>query len=402
MKFTVLLSKFICIIILSTCLISSCKKNDNGGGTGNPPPGNPGSSANADSLSDHLQFFGATKKQGNIPQGPATSSLKISFKDTLYLMDQVPRPIKFLHTDITKNVAGVYMQVFIGGTGGPLGATYYYDVPELPDISASDTVSVVMIGFDPAGIKLPLTFDVKIIPYDKNKQPIAQADRHAKITEHKVDPKSNASSCGLVLPSGEYWRWQCSYIVKNNGGLSFYNDPNKFFGAEGQFIKGSCCNGTSIYGTCPGSPLPPNRSLHFATYYRIASEILAFNVNGTFIRETIEESPIPLPASSDFCSVAEGIIKANTNFTTYNGNYTITPATLPPDLQAYHDSLRLSLLQTSSTGFGYGNPGGIIHQLDCNIGALVLIQLDPEGFGQHLYKFYERRLPGDILWWTFN
>jgi hypothetical protein len=373
MKLSVLLFKKICTAILYVSVISSCKKNEKGGIV-NPPPVNPGTSANADSLSNRLQFFGATKKQGNIPQGPATNFLKISFKDTLYLMDQVKRPIKFLHTDTTKNVAGVFLQVFIGGTGGSLGATYYYDVPEIPDISKNDTVSVVMIGFDPAGIKPPLTFDMKIIPYDKNKQPLAQAGRHIKITEHKVDPKGNAGSCGLMLPSGEYWRWECSYIV-NNSGFTFYNDPNKFFGAEGQFIKGSCCNGVSIYGTCPGSSLPPNRSLHFATYYRIAAEVLVFNGNNTFLRETIEESPIPLPDSSDFCSVAEGRIKPNT---------------------------RLSLLQTSSTGFGYGNPGGIIHQLDCNIGALVLIQLDLEGFGKHLYKVYERRLPGDILWWTFN
>jgi hypothetical protein len=399
MKSPILFLKFFCVAMLSACFILSCKKTD----TSATPPVNPGVLVNADSLSDRLQFFGAVKKQGKIPAGPAGSSLKISFKDTLYLMDQVKRPIKFLHIDTTKNVAGVYMQVFIGGTGGSVGATYYYDVPEVPEISESDTVSVVTIGFDPVGSKPPLTFDMKIIPYDKNKQPLGQADRHVKITEHNTDPKSNAGSCGLALPSGEYWRWQCSYIVNSSGGFSFYNDPNKFFGAEGQFIKGSCCNGVSIYGTCPGSPLPPNRSLHFATYYRIASELLAFNSNGTFIRETIEESPIPLPASSDFCSVAEGVVKANTNFTTYNGNYTITPATLPPDLQGYKDdSLKLSLLQTSSTGFGYGNPGGIIHQLDCNIGALVLIQVDPEGFGQHLFKFYERRLPGDILWWTFN
>src|SRR5688500_6177409 len=90
-----------CCLLLFLCgQFFSCNKND-------PPPDpvDPGSGAsNADTISNHLQFWNATKKTGSIPRGPAGSTLMISFKDTLYLNDEIARPIKFLHEDTTKNV----------------------------------------------------------------------------------------------------------------------------------------------------------------------------------------------------------------------------------------------------------------------------------------------------------
>ena len=72
---------------------------------------------NADSISNHLQFYEATKIQGTIPNGPAGSSLKISFEDTLYLTNELKVPIKFLHERYSENVAGMYVQVH-GAAGG--------------------------------------------------------------------------------------------------------------------------------------------------------------------------------------------------------------------------------------------------------------------------------------------
>jgi hypothetical protein len=383
MKLSVLLFKFFCVTILYVCVIVSCKKSDDVGGPVNPPPVNPGSSVKADSLSDRLQFLKATKKQGAIPKGPAGSSLKISFKDTLYLVDQVMLPIKFEHLDTTKNVAGVYMQVFVGSAGGPLGANYYYDVPEVA-VDSSDTVSVIIVGFDPSSIKLPLTFDVKIIPYDENKQPIAESVRPVKITEHHVDPKGNSGSCGLVLPNSGTWDWVMSYMTKSD----FTSTPEKVWGADGQIIQGSCCAGISIYGICPGET-KPNAHLHFNTFYQIAGEQITLANNGTFFRRTVERGANPIPDSSNFCLPFEGLTRSYTRETLYFGNYTVGPATVPQDLQLYHDSLALRLQTTivDPKGGGYGNGGGIIHYLDCR--SLVLIQVDPEGFGQHLYKIYK-------------
>jgi hypothetical protein len=391
MKFTALLPKFFCMAILCACFILSCKKNDNGG-TGNPPPGNPGSSANADSLSDHLQFFGATKKQGAIPKGPTGSSLKISFKDTLFLVDQVKMPIKFQHLDTTQNVAGVYLQIQAAVIGGSF-ASYYYDVPEVPVLDSSDTVSVIMIGIDPAGFKLPLSFNITITPHNSSGQPLAQAVRPVKIVEHSTDPKGTGGSCGLVLPNDGTWDWVMSYMEKNTftSAPPFTSSPEKIFGADGQNINGSCCAGTSVYGICP-KETKPNTHLHFNTFYQIAGEQLSFIDGSSFIRRTVERGANPLPDSSNFCLPFEGLVKPFLHETFYSGHYTLTPAILPPDLRLFHDSLQLSLITdaTNPKGGGYGNSGGIIHFLDCN--SLVLIEQDREGFGQHLYKIYKRNI----------
>src|SRR5437867_5312741 len=99
MKYVVQSLKLICMVMLCVCFILSCRKTENESGQ---TPVISGSSATADSISDHLQFFNATKKQGTIPKGPSGSSLKISFEDTLYLLQQIKMPIKFLHKGTTQ------------------------------------------------------------------------------------------------------------------------------------------------------------------------------------------------------------------------------------------------------------------------------------------------------------
>jgi hypothetical protein len=405
MKVTVQFARFISIIFCFSIVMIACKKNEPTSNPPNNPPNgnnNNGGTATADTVSNHLQFFSANKIPGQIPKGPTGGSMKISFRDTLYLVDQVKIPIKFLHLDTTQNVTGVFIQV-AGLLGGSFSATDYYDVPEIQAIdSASDTVSIILIGIDPANLKLPLDFNITITPHNSSGQPIVQVTRPVKIVEHKTDPTGQQGSCGVVLPSSKYWDWNCSYIISKTPGkdFDFFDDPNKVFLSNGQMIAGSCCAGTSVYGICPRER-KPNRSLHFATPYQIFEERLIFYDAGNFFRLTSEDAPIPLPDKSDFCAGGEGVIKENINNTTYGGDYSVHPATLPPDLQSlFHDSLGLSLLQTSSSGGGYGNGGGIIHELDCTAGIMVLIGVDPEGFGQHLYKIYIARFVDDIKWYS--
>jgi hypothetical protein len=396
MKSLIMLFRIFILAMLCTGITLSCRKT---GSNENPPnPGGGGSNPTADSLSNHLTFLKATKKQGLIPKAPSASSLKVSFEDTLFLADQVKGPIKFQHLDTSQNVAGIFLQVD-ALIGGPLEASYYYDIPEVPQLDSSDTVSVILVGIDPTGIKLPLSFNVTIVPYNSSGQPIAQAVRPVKIIEHTTDPKSN-NSCGLVLPTGEVWDWDFSYIQSPQ--LDFYSNPDKVWGGEGQDILGSCCNGISIYGNCPGVTLP-NTSLHFDTYYQIMSEQLIFNDDGTYFRKTTEIGTTPLPDSSNFCDPFAGLVHPFLNTTLFFGNYTVTPATIPPDLQNYHDSLKLSLQIISVTpkGGGFGNPGGIIHLLNCKTGDLRLIQVDLEGFQQHLYKFYKRKSVLIDKWFKF-
>jgi hypothetical protein len=386
MKFSIMLFKKICLLIFCIGFAVSCRKTGTDG-----TPVNPGtSSPTADSLSDHLQFLKATKKQGTIPNGQAASSLKISFKDTLYLMDQVKGPIKFQHLDTTQNVAGIFLQVGAVINGSLVNASYYYDIPEAPKLDSSDTVSVIMIGIDPTSLKVPLTFNVTITPYNSSGLPIAQATRPVKIVEHTKDPKGKGGSCGLVIAQDETWDWVMSYMT--NSASFFSYTPEKVFGADGQRILGSCCDGNvSIYGNCPGLTLP-NTDLHFNTFYQIASEQLSFFDDGGFERRTVERGANPLPDSSNFCLPFEGLVRPYLHETFYSGDYFYVPAILPPDLEMYHDSLILVLnvKETNPKGGGFGNGGGILHFIDCN--SLVLIQQDLEGFGQHLYKIYKRRI----------
>ncbi len=144
----------------------------------------------------------------------------------------------------------------------------------------------------------------------------------------------------------------------------------------------------------------PNSILHFDTYYRISEERFVFNDQNSYFRRTTEDAPTPVPDSSDFCTGITGFIRANTNITTYTGDYAIVPATVPPDLLDLHDSLAVRLTQKSNSGGGFGNGAGIIHQLDCTHGFLILIQADLEGFGQHLYRVYTLRSPGDLKWFA--
>lgn len=160
------------LMILAAALFFSCKKTPDQ--ENNNPPGENDTTkvaVNADSISNHLRFKESKKITGTIPKGPSGSSLKISFKDTLYLVDNWKIPVRFLHEDTTKNVAGVYIQVHVGSTGG----TFYYDVLEVADIATNDTVSMILVGIEPKGLEDPSgvppaggapPFEITIVPHD--------------------------------------------------------------------------------------------------------------------------------------------------------------------------------------------------------------------------------------------
>jgi len=363
-------------------LLFSCHKKEIPPTPANPTnPNNPQAFVSADSLSDRLQFTGAIKKTGTIPKGPAGSGLKISFGDTLFLVDRVKIPIKFLHTDTTKNVSGIFLQV--QALQGGSFASYYYDVPELAAADSSDSVSIVMIGFDPTNLSLPTSFNIIITPYNSSHLPIDSAVKPVKIVEHKTNPKGTSGKCGLVNPQNETWDWVMTYRENS----TFAYTPETAFGSDGQYIGGSCCGGFSVYGICPGER-QPNSRLHFNTFYQIAREELSLFDDGGFERRTVERGANPIPDSSDFCGVLEGRVRPFLTEVFYSGHYTVEPAVLPPSVKDLHDSLVLILNTETSTpkNSGFGNGGGIIHYLDCR--SLVLISPDPEGSNQTLVKIY--------------
>ena len=113
-----------------------------------------------------------------------------------------------------------------------------------------------------------------------------------------------------------------------------------------------------------------------------------FNLNGTFERITLERHGDPDTDNTNFCGVAYGAISNTNEFVTYEGNWTLDPAT---------QNLRLQT--TTSSGSGYGNPGGIIRY---NCHGIIMFQLDREGFGQNLEKFYFRMRPEDYFWYPID
>lgn len=375
--------------------------------------------ADLDSFSDRLQFFGATKTFGKSPAAPNGASLKISIKDTLYLLQGIHLPIRFLHENITDNVAGAYFQVVSKSRGGIL-ATNFYEVAELTETAENDTVSVIMVGFDPpvignssgvppAGTPADIV-DITITPYNEIGQPLDEITVPVSVQELNDDPTNanGSGECSLVNGSGDQWNWDMSFIqytpqdtIKDpKSNFFFYSDPTKVFGANGQNIKGCCTDGVSSYDIICASNTTTQRSLRFHTFYQIQAENFTFFDNGSYLRQTFEKSAIPAPDESDFCGGGPGVVKQRINHAVTNGNWTMDKM----DVSQYFKEASfdapwtyLTLRGTSSTGGGFGNPGGVVYQLTCNF--LVLIQPDLEGFEHHLYKFYQRYSIEDQEYW---
>lgn len=380
------------IAIFCSVLLFACRKTASG--TNEPGSVSPADTVNVSKLFERLQFNNPLKRGAKAPGISTHSSLKKSFKDTLHLVDAVKIPVEFLHEDTTKNVAGLYVSYE--------GGSFYYVAPELQEAEANDTVSVILMGFDPTGLKLPLSFNITLTPYDKSGRPIDQITVPVKIEPSNDDP-NKPGLCGLDLPPGDYWDWSMSYILDKNidKGYSFMNYPNKVHGAGGQFIKGCCKDGKSFYNiNCAGDVLS-QRSLHFPTFFQFPEESFNFSSDGSYDRSTIQVTANPDPTTSNFCGSGEGVVDLKSTIVLYLGKWSIRSVTIPADLKFFYTTRNYITLQTtSSSGGGYGNPGGILHYLDCRY--LMLIQPDNEGGGQHLYKIYKRKGPNNPDWFLMT
>jgi hypothetical protein len=384
MKCAVQVAKFSLLVMICGFMFS-CNKND-------PPPPEPvdpkGDSTNADTISNHLRFSNATKITGTIPKGPATSSLKISFKDTLYLVDKWKIPVKFLHEDTTKNLAGVYIQVHMGGSGG----TFYYDVPEVPDIATNDTVSYILIGIDAIGLidtaGVPPAgappFEITIVPHDPNGQPLGEVTVPVEISDPIADL---TGECGLITKVGEYWNWSMSFIPDPNnptGTDIFFNSPNKLWGLVGQSIQGCCTNGISDYTS---NCLDINkRSLVFQTFFNWPNELYKFIEDGTYAGLTEFISADPDPDASNFCGSAAGVTHEDFDRSFLEGTWTVSP------------SLFLTTTGTSTPQVGSlaARPDGRIDLVSCRL--LIVTQPDREGTNRDLVKFYTRQNSSSPEW----
>lgn len=330
----------------------------------------------ADAISEQLHLYNATRIPGDAPGGPSTHSLKISFKDTLYLNDTLPRAVKFQHLNPEENVSGIYLQVFIGGSGGIINASHHYDVPEQQGTSDSDSISVFLIGLKEHDLPLPFRCRVRMAPHDEDGNVIAEAVKDIVIEELHTIPSINNGECPLVLPPEQSWYWDLT--LSYAGGVFDYF-PGSTFGKMGQEIQGCCIEGESDSGpTCLTADPETRRTLHFATSYQIISETFKFFDDGTFVRTTMENTTNPAPAESNFCASAPGVVKDFVGLKTYHGKWEVIHA---PEFNNDTERLTFADITSTGTGAGFGNRGGYIHQLDCRLSppALVIIDPNPEG-----------------------
>lgn len=374
-----------CILLFLSGMMYACKKP-----VSMPEEPTPnGHSVTADTISNHLRFVNAVKKQGAIPKGPATSSLKISFQDTLYLVDKWKIPVKFLHEDTTKNVAGAFIQVHAS-----TGATFYYDVPELPDIASNDSVSVILIGIDPRGLidtsgvpsaGAPFNFEIAIVPHDSKGQPLGQVTSPAQVPGEN---ENGTGSCGIVTRPGEYWEWSMSFITdptSSTGENIFFNSPNKLWGLEGQDIQGCCTNGVSSYTS--NCAVENQRRLNFQTFFNWPNEIYKFFEDGTYSGLTEYLSADPAPQGSDFCSTGSGVVQEDFDRSFLEGTWTV-------DASSFLTTLGTSTPQAGSLA---ARPLGIIDMVTCRL--LIIVKPSQEGGSRDLVNFYIRQNSSSPHWY---
>lgn len=392
----------ICYVTIFACVIWSCSEDVAEDLT---PTGtlNPLSVAELDNIADHLQIRGSVKQVGKSPRATAASStLKISVKDTLRIAAGVQTTINFLH-DEDHNVTDVYVQV--QSIGIPTHASYYLEIPELTEPEENDTLSGFAFGFDPENLELPATFDVAITATGGGGEVLGHTIIPVIIYIPDLEKDEEEQGCGLVLPNGDYWSWVETHIEDVRGTMfpyEFYNSPSTIFGAEGQDINGCCIDGVTSYELCTGTPNA--RRMRFPTFHQQEFESIELRDNGTFKRITKEVNANPLPEISDFCT-NDPIVYVDIRYVTSEGKWTIKnyPASVLPYVFAGRENATfklISLQTTSSDGFTWTPPSGFIITNDCN--QLTLLKPDNEGRTNHVWQTYIHHVKGGENWYSLN
>jgi hypothetical protein len=420
MKILKAILRFSSVALCCGLVVLACNSDELEVAPATENPADPAVVAALDGIADRLRFFGATKIQGNAPAAPSASSLKFSLKDTLYLVPGVKMPIKFLHIGATQNVAGVYVQVYNASTG----AQYYFDVPEHPTMEESDTISVVLVGFEndstglgPFGGGAPPAswtggeddFEIEITPYDDDGQLIDKVKVPVEVDEPNNDTDSPTAPdpSEFLNESGEWWEWSqtLTYNRSTNEETQFESAPDVILGGN-QIIKGCCIDGFSEYGVgfgCADSPL--ERELLFLTYVQFNYESINFRYDGTFARITLKTTSDPDPWNSNFCDDGNpGVVILDKTQASSLGNWSISKGVVPQNASyLFQDPSDVTYLTTRTTSQskpngGFGTVGGIIW--DVNSKFLMLLKPDSEGGDQHLMIIYERKLPTDEDWYA--
>ncbi len=342
--------RMLLILGLILICIEACSKDDeeikkdpppkeNPPGEGNQGGGQdtvvaPADSLDADVVSQYLKLVNATKIPGQPPVG-GDGAIWNDVKDTLYLMRGLPigKRVSFLH-DPAINITGFYVYV--------PGASYYYDVPNVPE-EAKDSTDVVYVDAEfPVAdfIDYPISFPVYLMPYVDG-IPFSTFIEPVKIEDPKDPDEADVCSSILVAPgsSGPVWQWE-STIRQYNGNILNFWAPGVTVGPN--VLLGGCCrdDGVSrLAGDIGCSKIDSLRSLtqtwvEFPANEGLTSlfELLVFNDNGTVVlRGDLDEAKI-IPDTRNFCNRTVELAY-NLYQRVHNGNHDLTPGGNTVNLQ---------------------------------------------------------------------
>ena len=335
----------------------------------------PTDSIDADVVMQYLKLVNATKISGQ-PPASVPGEIWNDVKDTLYLMRGLPvgKRVSFLHGSAV-NVTGFYVYV--------PGASYYYDVPSVPE-EARDSTDVVYIDaeFPVADFKdYPISFPIQLMPYvdgipfDPFIEPVSIED---------PNDSDVVDECNSILVGGNndvgYWKWESTYRMFNDQILNYWA-PGFRVGLN--TLLGGCCrdDGVSrLAGDIGCSKIDSLRSdrqtwVEFPVVDGITSlyEIMSLYDDGTLVIGGAKYEAKIIPDTRDFCAKTVELA-INKYWSSYDGfrnlgnRHDFIPGAKTMNIQLENSSVPpISFLSSTNYNLGYS----------CH--WLVLIREDGEG-----------------------
>ncbi|SDE23956.1 hypothetical protein SAMN05421636_10471 [Pricia antarctica] len=356
----------------------------------------PADSLEADVIAQYLKLVNATKIPGQPPSG-GDGAIWNNVKDSIYLMRGLPvgDRVRFLH-DPAINVTGFYVYV--------PGASYYYDVPIVPEES-TDSTDVVNIDaeFPVADFKdYPISFPLQLMPYVDG-IPFSTFIEPVEIDDPN-DP-DEADVCNSILREAQnftshekIWQWEFT--------IHLYNDEILQVKAPGRKVAlnknlGGCCNnltGQSVLAGSGGGGCKKNNPAPNLTWVEFnphdgrtdLRENLFIYDNGRFqTAGKLDEAAI-IPSTRNFCDSTVTLAYNIFDFH-HNGNHDFTPGTNTMNLtfDPYQGSGPVSFLNQNT------------YELQYTCHQLILTRKDGEGgeWGFVYKKYVDDKSNFELEWY---
>jgi hypothetical protein len=330
MKMHVRILMFLSIVLTNSFVFVSCESDletidDNQLSNPNNP-----SILDPDEVSDYLVLTDASKIPGNLPAA-SNGELKISFKDTIYVVKGFPYGARVVvRHDGLYDISGFYVAVSNG--------SFYYDVPIIA-AEAQNSADVFYIDLqipDDVEIDYPFTVPIKIQPHGPDGIPIDEFIKN--ITSEDPDDENvclptTTYSCitregALICTSPWNWIWEFSVTEDATGDIPEAYQPG-LPQELSPFQHGGCCwNGISTPAKYDPYCVSGNPEYNLITvddaYYVRYFESLDLFDNGKYERYTFHATHNYDPDSSNYCTGEAGY-QYNESFTYEHGTHDFAP-----------------------------------------------------------------------------